>query len=397
MDTGLQPEAQPPVETRRCLPNTIESYMQYVFCARHPATHRLATCLFLLSGSIGTATLPSQTAFAQGARATANGDILVTGRRPARTTMPSIVVEKVINIIGLEGAKSNGSGRLTISENDVVFLTDKTTSTIPISAIKSVAMDHTSKPLLRGIAGTLAGFAPNGGGQVYGAIRPGAEMLSLFYEDEDNALHTALMLIPKSSKPMVEDAFERVGMRFDEPMEEHRRASPKFLKTLKATNRPVSIEGRPAVTILLPESDGVPVPTAFIAGAYEELVAQTVKSGLFGTVWREGDRRAGGGALSMTVRITDFKKGNAGVRGAIPVVGMIAGKTLITANVSLADASGKVLLDQEVEGSKRMMGESIAATKSLAQRVTGSIKKVPGFVKGPPSVTAYVPDEVASR
>lgn len=354
------------------------------------------TLYVLLSGGVAVSGLPSAPANAQ-RNATPSDEVLVTGRRPIAPSLSPIVVDKAINIIGVEGAKENESGRLTFLEGAVTFLTDKTTSVIPIAAIRSVAVDHTSKPLLRGVAGTLAGLAPNGGGQVYGAIRPGAEMLTIFYEDGDDALHGAVMLLSKSSKPAVIRAFARVGVPIVESSQIHDGLDRPVPQFRKASLYPSSGETRPTVMVTLPENDAVAVPTAITASAYEQLVAQSAKSGLFGTVWRQGDRRANRGTLRMTVRITGFKKGNAGVRGAIPVAGMIAGKTLITANVSLIDASGALLLDKEVEGSKRMMGESIGATKSLAQRVTGSIKKAPGFVKGPPAASRYEADEVAVR
>lgn len=357
---------------------------------------RYFTLYVLLLGGVAAIGLPSAPAHAQ-RNGPSSDEILVTGRRPVAPSMSSIVIDKAINIIGMEGAKENGSGRLSFSERTITFLTDKTTSLIPMAAIRSVAIDHTSKPLLRGIAGTLAAFAPNGGGQVYGAIRPGAEMLTIFYKDEDKALHAAVMLLPKSSKPAVTEAFARVGVPIMESPQIDDGLDRPVPQRRKAALYPAGGETRPAVMVTLPENDAVSVPTAFTASAYEQLVAESAKSGLFGTVWREGDRRTDRGTLRMVVRITDFKKGNAGVRGAIPVVGMIAGKTLITANVSLTDSSGALLLDKEVEGSKRMMGESIGATRSLAQRVTGSIKKVPGFVKGPPAASRYEADEVAAR
>jgi len=44
------------------------------------------------------------------------------------------------------------------------------------------------------------------------------------------------------------------------------------------------------------------------------------------------------------------------MRGAIPVVGMLAGKTLIQADMRLADASETPLMTKTIKGSKRMNG-----------------------------------------
>jgi hypothetical protein len=210
--------------------------------------------------------------------------------------------------------------------------------------------------------------------------------LTLFYTDENQALHGAVVLIPKNRKEDVLRAFERVGLTPTEFSGESGADAEPLDVRGTPVNRSLPHIGRPSVILALPQSDAQPFPAAFKAGIYEELVAQTMKSGFFDRVWRQGDDRAGADALTLNLDITEFKKGNAGVRGAIPVVGMLAGKTLIRADLRLADASGAVLLDKEVKGSKRMMGESIAATKSLAQRVASSLADVPGLKKGEPSV-----------
>ena len=144
---------------------------------------------------------------------------------------------------------------------------------------------------------------------------------------------------------------------------------------------------RPAVVIAVPVANDM-LPPAFAAASYESLITQTRKSGLFGQVWRQGDVRADNGALQLVLDVTEYKKGNAGVRGAIPVAGMIAGKTLIRANLRLHDPDGKIVFEQEVKGSKRMMGESIAASTSLAQRAAKALVKAPGLANGTP-----LPDE----
>lgn len=385
---GRSAERSPSAD-RALLSHVVEKKMQHPFAK----TGRLGTNL-LVAGSLVAMCVPFQTAVAQhGSRP--ERDIVVQGRRPVAPIRPPTVVDKTINLVGAVGAKENEKGSLRISDRAVAFISDRSTSTIPMGAIRSISLEHTSKPLLRGLAGTVAGLAPNGGGQVYGAIRPGAEMLTIFYGDEYGALHGVVLLLPKSAKAAVADAFARAGLQAESAgmaeiaVDRRRMGIPR--------SRGASLGSRLAVVIAMPRSDSTAMPAAFAASAYEQLVAQSARSGLFAVVWRAGDRRAAPDSMSMRVRVTGFRKGNAGVRGAIPVFGMLAGKTLITADVVLLDADGSVLLDREVEGSKRMTGESIAATKSLAQRVTGAVSKVPGFVKGPPVSTDYGSDVVAAR
>lgn len=363
--------------------------MQHV----RPTIGQVTVCALILCGSPAMAAQPS---IAQTVPSVSGEDVLVTGRHHADPAVPSIAI-KARNIIGFARAKEDGPGRLVITDRAIAFVEEKTVSTISISAVRSVAIERTSKPLLRGIPGTLAGMAPNGGGQVYSLIRPGAELLTIIYSDENSALRAALILIPKSGKVVVRDAFAKAGIALDETVGSDGSIGVASFQPRAADDRISEKQFRSSVIVTLPQTGPATMPAAFRASAYEQLVAETEKSGLFGAVWRQGDRRASSDALTMAVRITEFKKGSPSVRATLPVLGMVLGKTLITANVSLTDAAGVVILDQEVKGSKRTTGESITATKSLAQRVTGSIKKIPGFVKGPPSVSRYASTEMSTR
>lgn len=319
----------------------------------------------------------------------AQTDIEVVGRRhvePGASIRP-VVVDDAINIIGFEDMKPGAKGRLEIVDSGIRLINDKTEAEIPLDAIMAFAVEHTSKGLLRGTAGTLASLAPNGAGQIYSAIRPGAETLTLFYRDENDALHGVVILIPKSSKDETLSAFARLGIEPHdiaslETMQEEGRNGRVWVPAV--SNRDDRGRGgRQSVQVALPQANDI-LPAAFTAATYEALIAQTRKSGLFEEVWRQGDARTGADALRLSLDVTEYKKGNPGVRGAIPVVGMIAGKTLIRANLRLAESSGRVLLEEEVKGSKRMMGESIAASTSLAQRSTKTLAKAPGLFKGAP-------------
>jgi hypothetical protein len=332
---------------------------------------RFTTLALVLSIAMGAATAAMPGA--------ARAQIMAAGDAPME-------IDGVVNIIGFDGVKPNSGGRLTFGNNGIAFVDGKTTGSIPFEAIRSFSIEHSNKGLMRGIKGTLAGFAPQGAGQLYSAIRPGAETVSLLYTDRNHALHGAVLIVPKKRRDDVLDAFARAGLAPGNPaMADAPDVSGRI------THHPMAPGERPSVHVTLPDSSAQGLPAAYVAGIYEELNAQLARSGLFERVWRQGDVRANSDALVLTMNISRMKKGNAGVRGAIPVVGMVAGKTLIEADVRLADASGGVLWEQKVKGSKRTPGESMAATRSLAQRVGSALAKVPGFRKGEPSV------QVASR
>lgn len=298
---------------------------------------------------------------------------------PQAAEVPPLVLDHAASLTAFDGLKSGKAGRLEIGSGALRFDANGQRREIPADAIRCMALEASTKALLRGTAGTLASLAPNGAGQIYSAVRSGAATLTLFYVDANDALHAVVLLVPKDSRDAIAAALAGMGVgrvtQVDQlaqapspSMRRERVARRTAREGLAAVERSPSAAGDPrALRIAVPDSEGL-LPPSFVAATYEALVAQAMKSGRFGTVWRQGDRRADGEGASLRLRVTAYKKGAAGLRGAVPVVGMVVGKTLIRADLSLDDAAGRPLVRQEVKGSKRMMGESIAAAASLAQR-----------------------------
>ena len=323
------------------------------------------------------------TAYAQAVEAGDPADIQVMGHRalpriPARIPtgqIAGVTVDGAVNIIGFDGAKPDIAGRFTVDGHEVTFVTGKATYSIPFADIRSFTIEHSNKGLMRGIKGMMASFAPQGAGQVYSLFRPGAETLTLFYVDDHDGLHGAVLILPKSRKNDVLRAFADAGLTpAAAPVGESPDAGRMADRDMPATH-PAMSPGRHSVQVALPVSSTRGVPAAYIAGTYEELVAQMAKGGSFETIYRQGDSRADADALTLATNITQLKKGNAGLRGAVPVVGMIVGKTQIEAEIRLAGADGTLLLKKDLKGSKRTPGENIGATRSLAQRVTRSLEQ----------------------
>jgi len=100
--------------------------------------------------------------------------------------------------------------RLTLTEHDVSFGTANNSASIPFSAVQAFSVEHPQQGLMRGTKSTVASLAPNGAGQLYSAIRLGAETLTIFYLDEHRALHGAVLIVPKKRK---DDCSGRSPMR----------------------------------------------------------------------------------------------------------------------------------------------------------------------------------------
>lgn len=289
---------------------------------------------------------------------------------PSRT----IEIEDTVHIVGLGTLGENSSGNASFSPEAITLRTGKSNAVIPLDAVRAFSIEHSNRTLLRGPAGSILGFAPKGMGQIYRAIRPGAETLTILYTDENEALHTAVMVVPKDRKDDVFEAMGRTNLPSDPTLGGFHRTTPIAINGLYAAQRNSTFHtARPAVQLLMPRSSAEEMPSAFLAGIYEETIQELQKSGAFSVVWRDGDVRADPGTMTLTMNVTSVRKGSAGVRGGLPVVGMFAGKTLIRADIRLTDPAGTVLLEREFKGSKRLPGENMKATETLARRVSAKL------------------------
>lgn len=333
-----------------------------------PRRGMLALALFL-STPLGVAQVRAQDRDQQ-------QDIVVTADRPISAA--PLVVEHSIPLVAFDGLRAGKSGTLSIDERFLRFQGDRDEREVPLAKVRFVAVETTTKALLRGAASTLASLAPNGAGQVYSAIRPGAALLTIFYRDQQDALHAVVLLVPKASKDAITSRLGSAGLApGDAAALRQALASapgpelPDSPRAQRVAAADAAVGGK-TLRVMLPSSDGI-LPPSFVAATYEALVAEAIKSGRYATVWRQGDQQDSGDGNYLSLNVTAYKKGSAALRGAIPVVGMIVGKTLIRADLTLADQNGRLLLQREVKGSKRMMGESLAASVSLAQRTMKAI------------------------
>jgi hypothetical protein len=276
-----------------------------------------------------------------------------------------------VNLIGWDGVAQGNHGQLRIDGQGLEFQRDGQAHRIAWANLRRFAIERTSRGLIRGTGGTIASFSPQGAGQLYSAIRPGAQALSLLYADDQQALHAAVVILPANCRDGVLAAFAAAGFQ------------PATVLTLPADDQPgahfVPAMRDPAgavrqdVRVAFPRATTDAMPAAYAAELYEATLVQLDRSHRFAAVWRDGDLRTGPSAATVTTTITRVRKGNAGVRGAVPVLGMVIGKTSIEADVRLTDADGTRLFDATVKGSKSMPGESIGASKSFARQLDRSM------------------------
>ncbi|WP_207081134.1 hypothetical protein [Novosphingobium sp. KA1] len=326
-----------------------------------------------------------------------------------------VVIGGAVHLIGFGPIDANHGGELSFESDAVVFEAGKVSYAVPYEAVEAFSIDHSNKALMRGAKNVVAGLAPQGVGLLYKAIRPGAETLSMVYRDENGALHAAVIMLPKDAKDEALRALKDAGLTGDPSLRSQGSTTISEGTALAGASplydhaRYVAVPGRgeapaapgyvgkPAVTVRFPETTTANVPAYYLAATYEATIAQLTKSDDFGEIWREGDQRAERGSLLLATSITHLKKGNAGFRGAVPVIGMIAGRTVVVADVRLTDAQGTILLSDTFKGSKRMPGESLGAASSLAQRVRDGVDDVPIFAEAAPAGGDGTPQRIAGK
>lgn len=280
----------------------------------------------------------------------------------------------MFNVIGLGDAKPGSHGELIFNATSITLDQEKTLTQIPYESVHSFTLENSTRPMLHGIGGSLASNAPNGFGELYSAIRPSATTLSLIYEDENDAIHAAVLILSKGGRDVVGEAFARLGRKADQQLGLRPGGTRNEARVADAAT---PATGR-SVIVEFPQISGdamKTMPAAFVATLYEQTIAQLAKSREFETVYRYRDSGADESAGSLTMKVLRVRKGSAGVRGAVPVLGMILGKTLIEANVRYSNAAGAALIERNFKGSQRMPGENDGSSKSLAKRLARAIKK----------------------
>ncbi len=109
------------------------------------------------------------------------------------------------------------------------------------------------------------------------------------------------------------------------------------------------------------------IPEDFRVATYENVILQVTKTGKFKQVFRTGDQRAKDVPDLVVLHMVSvaFKEGSQKQRE----VTTVSGATSMKVKVQFTDRNGKVLLEKEVEGKVRFMGENIRATYDFAKKV----------------------------
>jgi hypothetical protein len=116
----------------------------------------------------------------------------------------------------------------------------------------------------------------------------------------------------------------------------------------------------------------IPMPPEFRMAIYENLITQITKTGKFQHVYRSGDKDAASAPDLVTLHTTAraFTKGSQRKRE----VTTVSGSTKMTLNVHITDHAGQPVVDREVDGKVRFLGENLRATYDFSKKVANIVK-----------------------
>lgn len=282
----------------------------------------------------------------------------------------SVRIEDVVNVVGRED-KPGGTGYLAVDEKAMILNIHGHSTAIPLGSILAFSVAHDDKSLISGVKGQLAEAAPYGVGAVITSIRPSTDVLTVFYTDAERAVQGCVLVLPKDSGKGVVSTLAGAGLS---PMEYPRTGNLTTSKTERKLETRVALvpaPTKPSIVVTLPSESVDGIPSAFVAAVFEDLIKQLTQSGLFVHVWRAGDVRTTPGTLVLYTDMESWKKGSARQRGLVP----FTGATVIKTRITLADASGRTVFQNEVDGTKRTKGESLDVANSLAKHVRKAMEK----------------------
>ena len=121
-----------------------------------------------------------------------------------------------------------------------------------------------------------------------------------------------------------------------------------------------------AIEVEMIQAGEISLPAEFQVALYENLVQELEKNGSFSQVLRDGDRNAAGASdlVVLHTAVTAFKKGSELERD----VTTVGGATSITIHCKFTDKEGKVLLERDITGKVRLIGDNLKATDDFAKK-----------------------------
>jgi len=127
---------------------------------------------------------------------------------------------RVVQITGLVGVKTNASGNLTLENGSLQFASSRIKVSVLIYFVEPVITENDSQRVFRGTFGTLTMFAPYGGGRFLSLFRSKIDTLTIQYRDTDGGLHGAIFTMPLGKADRFKKDLVSQGARTSIPMQD---------------------------------------------------------------------------------------------------------------------------------------------------------------------------------
>lgn len=138
----------------------------------------------------------------------------------ARPPQRSSVSFKAVHVIGLQDAKHNAKGKLTISKDTLEFTSGSTKNDLPIASIQDALTGADSQRMIGGTIGFLTNFAPYESGRFLSLFRTKIDTLTISYRDSGGGLHGAIFTLPQGQAAVLKRQLVAQGAKTSIPAEE---------------------------------------------------------------------------------------------------------------------------------------------------------------------------------
>ena len=130
--------------------------------------------------------------------------------------------------------------------------------------------------------------------------------------------------------------------------------------------QPAASSPAAAIEVNMIQAGEINLPAEFQVALYENLVQELQKKGGFSQVYREGDRNAAAalGLVVLHTTVIGFKQGSELKRD----VTTVGGATSITIHCKFTDKEGNVLLERDITGKVKLIGDNLRATDDFAKK-----------------------------
>jgi hypothetical protein len=264
----------------------------------------------------------------------------------------------VQHIFGFPGAQPKEKGTLTLTEHAIRFAGKNSNSEIDRESVIAVGAGN-QRVELWGLKGQLLRMAiPNGGGLAAATVmHHRVDMLTVEFVDPTGAYHGVVFFLPANEA-------DRALRSFSDTSAVHPRPS-------QAACSGEAIRPR-SVVVSAPIWDQASIPVAYRVLVYEHLVDSLRKTEGVDRVYRDGESYANQGCpeYSVQIAISAFRQGSQVKRAAMGPAGMFVGTTKVTFEETVADASGKIFLREQVKAAVRGESENTNVAAKAAKNLT---------------------------